>query len=272
MKLFLYRLSLTEAKQASLFDEEIDTQSRKEFLARKFAKPFSFDHWGGIRLRYHPVQNDSGIITGVVCRWISEDAEADPEDPFNVVDSGRWVKAAFFLDTNDDRQIFAFENRQGVGSPEAVVGGLVRHLNDETNGFPFKIDAFALTRQGSFYEAVDSFPGLITSVTFHLVIPNPLNAEEDTREALRKLGERTGATEVRETLKSNDKIDVGSSYVRGAVEHAERGGGEVSAKSGNTQVYNSKRTVRSIELDEDLRPTGEPKQGLFSRLMDAFRR
>ena len=85
MKLFLYRLSLTQNVQADIFEViegDGTTETRKDFLVRQFEKDFRFEYRKGIKLRYQHTQTDGDVIAGGICRWISEDVEGDPADPF----------------------------------------------------------------------------------------------------------------------------------------------------------------------------------------------
>lgn len=203
MKLYLYRLSLTEREQLDLLTAPA---TREEFLRKYFTRSFSFVGWGGVTLRYEFIQEDDQVIAGAICRWVSETAQADPSNPFVEVEGGRWLRSAFFFNMEDHQQVFAIESASAVGAPQAVLASLVKHINLESGGIPYNIEVAEINVKGSFSDAVRSYPGPITTLTFRFVVPNPTDVEKETREALKKLGRRTGAEEVIEKLKSSGGI------------------------------------------------------------------
>lgn len=270
MKVFLYRLSLTEQEQGDLFEsQKID---RKNFLRKWFSKSFSFDYRKDTSLRYEFIQEDQGVIYSALCRWIPEQAENDPSDPFVKYEAGRWKKATFLLNTNDDEQVVAVESVVGVGLPNAILAGLVEAVNLSSYSVPYRIDAVSLPTSGSFNAAVGSYPGPITSIQFDLVVPNPIDAEGETKEALRKLRERTGADRLNEKIQSEKGLRTDSDYVQDIVDYAELGGGDITARSGTDEVYDSKKSVRSTAIPDELKPSGSPIENLFEIVSSVLKR
>jgi len=273
MKVFLYRLSLTEESQLDLFEDGTSpVPSRKEFLEKVFTRSFSFDYRKDIKLRYEFIEERVGIIYSAVCRWIPENAEIDPKDPFAVAEGGRWKKAAFFLNVNDDQQVVGLEAVNGVGGPNPVLAGLVEAINEINASEPYRIDAFSLPLEGSFRAAVGAYPGPVTSLKFDLVVPNPTDAEGETREALKKLREKTGMDRLKEEYKSEKGLKTDGEYIQDIVEYTESGGGDVIASSYGDEIYNSKKTVRSADVSDELRPTGEPKRDLLHTLLELLKK
>jgi hypothetical protein len=133
LKIFLYRLSLTAAP-ADLFDDPFKTETRKEFLTRLFKGEFSFDQRKGKRLKYQHTQTDDDVISGVICRWMSESFEGDPTDPFTETEGGRWAKAAFYFNLGNDQQVFGLEYVNAIGNVQAVIKGLVEAMNVKSGG------------------------------------------------------------------------------------------------------------------------------------------
>lgn len=271
MKLFLYRLSLTEQEQPNLF-HTADRQTRAEFLRMHFSRSFSFDYRKDIKLRYEFIQEDRGIIYAALCRWASESFESDPSDPFVVSEGGQWRKSTFFLNVNDDEQVVAVENVIGVGLPNSILAGVVETVNALSDSNPFRIDAFALQKSGSFNAAVSAYPGPVTSVKFDLVVPNPIDSEGETKAALKKLRERTGAERIGERLQSDKGLKTENPYIQEIVDYAESGGGDVTAKSGQDEIYNSKKTIRSTQIPDDLRPTGSLISSLYETVVGHLKR
>lgn len=275
MKLFLYRMSLTENQQVSLFDAiERDGQPepRYQYLKRQFECDFRFEYRKGIKLRYQHTQTDRDVIAGAICRWISEDIEADPSDPFVVSESGHWEKAAFFFNIGDDEQVFGLEQNPRVGLPQSVMTQLVKTINALTESHPYKIDVFSVNTSHSFRDAVLAYPGPITSLTFDLVIPNPTDAEGKTKKALKKLRRITNGDRFKSTTTSEEGLKVDNPLTRDAAKYAEDGGGDIVAKSGSDKVFDSKKTVKVIEIEEEFRPDGSEKDGLSDATSDKLKR
>lgn len=275
MKLFLYRLSLTLNRQTSLFgslSQGAQPETRPDFLRRHFEQDFRFEYRKGIKLRYQHTQTDQGIIAGAICRWRSEDREADPQDPFVVSEVGHWEKAAFFFNVNNDEQVFGLESNPRVGLPQSVMVQLVKTINAITESQPYKIDVFSVNVSHSFREAVLAFPGPITSLTFDLVIPNPLNAEGKTKNALKKLRKITNGDRFKSTTSNSEGLKVDNPLTRDAAKYAEEGGGDVVAKSGSEKVYDSKKTVKVVEINNEFLPDGSEKIGLHDATSDKIKR
>jgi len=179
-----------------------------------------------------------------------------------LTDQGQWKKATFFFNIDNDEQVFGLERKNKVGLPNPILSALIKYANASTEGNPFKIDGYALTKKGSFRESVGAYPGPITSIKFELVIPNPIDSEGKTKEALKNLRDKTNADKLKETILSSEGLKTDSEYITDLVEYSEAGGGAVVAKSGSDLVYDSKKIVRTAEVDESLRPTGRPIDGI----------
>lgn len=271
MKIYLFRLSLTEREQPSLFGDK-KPQSRQSFLREHLSRSFEFNYWGEQMVRYEFTQEDDEVLSGAVCKWVSEDQEADPSDPFAKSEGGRWLKASFFFNIEKHQQVFGIEHNTRVGAPSAILAGIARYINELTDEYPYCIEVAEINEKGSFLKAVKDYPHPVTTLSFQFVVPNPPNVEEETREALKKLGKSTGAEEAIETLKSSKGIKVNSGYVNDAVEYIEGGGGRVVAKNGRDIIFDSKNRVRTETPPEEARPKGKPIAGLANMVKALLRK
>jgi len=147
-----------------------------------------------------------------------------------------------------------------------VVRQLVTVVNALTLGVPYKVDAFALKIEHSFQKAVRAFPGPITSLTFDLVAPNPINGEGATKLALARLRKKENVDSVKTTLKSSEGLKLETGLISGAAAYAENGGGDIQAKSGNTIVYDSALQVKSVDIPDEFRPNGDEISGISDGL------
>jgi hypothetical protein len=271
MKLHLYRLSLTAADY-DLFSDGSSRESRVSFLSRMLSAEFDFETRKGKILRYKPTQNDDGLMSGAVCRWMPESYEGDPSDPFGETDGGRWAKASFFLNVNDDQQVVGFERVSTIGKPGAVMKGLVNELNERAGGRPYRIDVFSVNVEQSFQKAVSLYSGPVTSLSFDLVLPNPTDGEGATKEALKRLRDKVNADRAKATVVSSDGLNTTDGLVKDAVEYAETGGGDVVAKDGRHVVFSSKNTVKTVDVDDSYRPDGTEIDGLKTGLSGKLER
>lgn len=271
MKIYLFRFSLTQRAQPGLFDDR-ETQTRQSFLRENLSHSFEFNYWGKQTVRYEFTQEDDEVISGAVCKWVSEDQEADPSDPFAKSEGGRWLKASFFFNVEEHQQVFGIEHNTRVGAPSALLAGIARYINDHTNSHPYHIEVCEINEKGSFQKAVGEYPEPVTTLTFRFVVPNPPNVEEETREALKKLGKATGAEEATETLKSSKGIEVNSEYVNDAVGYIEGGGGRVVARNGKYIIFDSKNRVRTENPPEAAKPKGQPITGLANMVKALLRK
>ena len=271
MKIFLYRFSLTESPP-NLFNDDSDRPDRHEYLHDIFAKEFRYSPRKGINLRYKPTQVDGDIISGVICRWVSGAIVGDPADPFAITEGGYWAKSAFFFNLGNDEQVFGIEDNNEIGKPSAVLKGLIETVNAISGMTHYKINSYSVNVTKSFDEAVAVYAGPVTTLTFDLVLPNPVNGEGATKEALKRLKEKANADRLKATLASREGIKTTSPMVQDVVSYAEHGGGDVVAKDGMHTIYNSKKTVKTVEIDEEFRPTGEEIAGLSDAVSEKLKR
>lgn len=275
MKIYLFRLSLSERGGPSLFeqaDERFSKPSRTDFLAELFGKEWDFLGRGGKRLKYGFSQRDGEIISGVVGRWVTEEKEGDPADLWTTVEQNHWEKAALFLNLNPHQQVIGLEWKSSVGRPASLLKSLVTFLNETTSPSAYKIEFFAVSSRAEFWTAVNKYPAPITSLALDLVIPNPSDASGATARALKRLRKRLNADRYKGKATNKDGLNVNDSLVKDAVQYVAAGGGEIVAKSDDHIVYDSKDYVATVEIDETARPTGNVIERLASMLADKLKR
>lgn len=276
MLLHLYRLSLSERHEPNLFedgDERFRLPERIDYLFKWFGEAFSYEPRKDVSLRYIPTQIDDTVIAGVVARQISELKHSDEDDPFKEVEGIEWETANLFLNVGDDEQVMGVEvNRKVASKSGTLVQGLVAAINEISKPGGYKIDVFPVHDGEEFWSAVTDYDGPITSLTFDLVVPNPPDTKSPTKEALRKLQEKLNTRSVKETYSNQDGLDLQNEFVADRETYAASGGGDVVAKSGAETVFSSKDSVKKMEVDDDLRASGEPRDGLADSLKDRLKR
>ena len=271
MLLHLFRLSLSE-RSPTLFDNDdarFSLLARIDYLFKWFGEPFDYEPRKGVTLRYIPTQIDENVIAGVIAKKNSEVMHLDENNPFLEVEGVIWETANLFFNVGDDEQVIGIEaNRKVASETRTMVQGLVTAINEKSKPGGYKIDAFPVHDTAKFWEAVSSFDGPITSLTFDLVIPNPPDTTSPTKDAMNKLKARINARTAKETYGNQDGLNLNDDFVADREEYAASGGGDVVAKSGKQTVFSSKDNVKKIEVDDNLRATGEHRDGLSDSLKD----
>lgn len=276
MRLYLYRLSLSERGGPTMFDDvdaRFERPSRLDFLRKRFAEnAWEFEGHGGAMLRYDIAQVDSDVVSAVVAKWVQEERPADPSDIWTNKQQNHWKKAAFFLNMAHKEQVVGLEYNRNVGKPSSVLKHMVTNLNRIDDPSGYKIDVFPIVPKKDFMEAIEGYAGPITSVAFDLVIPNPTDASGATARALRGLRRRLNANRYRGEPSNKDGLDLTDPMVKDMADYAARGGGDVKAKSDSEVVYDSREHVATVEVEEEYRPTGEEVEGLFKKMFDKLKR
>lgn len=276
MLLHLFRLSLSERQQPSLFevdDERFKLLPRLDYLFKWFSEPFDYVPRKDVSLRYIPTQIDDNIIAAVIAKKYTEVKHSDEDDPFLEVEGVEWETANLFFNIGDDEQVMGIEaNRKVASQTRTMVQGLVSAINEISKPGGYKIDVFPIHETHQFWDAVSSFDGPITSLTFDLVIPNPPDTTSPTKDALRRLKEKLNARSAKETFSNQDGLDIANDFVEDREKYAAAGGGDVVAKSGKQTVFNSKDNGKKIEVDDTLRATGEHRDGLSDSLKSRLKR
>lgn len=274
MNLHLYRLSLTERQRSpSLFDimdASAQTLDRKGYLAELFSQKFSYDARKGIKLTFWPTNEEDGFYAGVFARWRSKSELTDETDPFAPVDGGVWEHSSFYFNSNDDQQVLGIEHNSKVSS---AVGPLVHYFTEALNSVnhdgPYKVDARSLNETNDFWEAIAASPLPVTPLKFSFVAPNGPDTEKDTREAFAMLHKLSNATIIEETFKSEagEPLSLNNDEMKARHSYAAKGGGDTVAKNGKKTIYNSRKRVRTVVLDDVFKPV----KGAISGLADALR-
>jgi len=280
MKLFLYRVSLTERSKGSLFDalsaesgEEVP--QRKNELERVFSKRFDYSPNSRVKMTHFPIQNEDGYFAGVLGRWMADTRPADEKNPFLEKDSNYWELSSYFFNANDDEQVLGIEFNRSISSDHSrIVEAFVEGINKSGLCKHYKFDIRSLNHDYDFWSAVTNYPKPITSLKFDFVAPNGPNNVEATREAMKMLHDDTNSPTIKQEFCNNEGVDLNSKEIKARQEYASGGGGETVAKSGKKIVYNSVAQTRSEEVDDTLKPTsfGQGLFGLSDYLKDVLRK
>lgn len=272
MRVYLFRLSLSERGSPDLFTMKAERPTRTEFLQGHFSRDRSFDGHGGAQLRYAHSQVDGNIISGVIAKWVTEHKEADPSNIWASIEQKHWEKAAVFLNLDPHEQVIGVEYRASVGKPSSIIKYLINEINEESGTLDYQIDIFPVTLESEFWHVVREFKGPVTSIKFDLVTPNPTDSAGATSRALKRLRKRLNADRYKGEVSNKDGLEVNDPLIEDVAQYASSGGGDILAKSGDEMVYNSREHVASAEISDEARPSGEPVKGLQEMLMGRLKR
>lgn len=275
MKLFLYRISLSERPVGPLL-ENVDQgpiPSREDELAQVFSSKFQYSPRKGVYMTHFPLQEEDGIFAGVLGRWQHDVRPADASNPFVEREANYWDRAAYFLNVKHDEQIIGLEfNRNIASSHGSIITGLIEGINESRFSRHYKFDAFSLNYEEDFWTAVSNYPAPITSLKFDFVTPNGPNTTEETRKAMKELHKSTNADHISQEFRNEEGLDLTSDEIKARQGYAAVGGGDTVAKSGKKMVYSSAARVKDVEVSETLRPLGQAISGLAESLRGILRR
>jgi len=272
MRVYLFRLSLSERGRPDLFDQDYDRPTRTAFLREHLSRQRDFAGHGGVRLRYGFAQSDREVFSGVIGKWVTEKKEADPSNLWATTDQNHWEKAAIFFNLDPHEQVVGLEHKRSVGVPSTLIKHLITDINENSGRLGYKIDAFPVGSELEFREAIANYPAPITQLSFDLVTPNPSDAAGATARALKKLRKRWNADRYKGQASNKDGLNAQDPLVSDVAEYASKGGGDMVAKSDKVTVYDSRDHVASAEIPEDARPTGEDVEGLGGMVEDKLKR
>lgn len=241
-----YHLSLVERAQGDLLTPPV---SREHWLRNAFAEGFQFRHQAKT-FYWVPHPNAEGVILGTVQRQKQRVQHRPPEDGAAEFLAEEWQGSLVVIDPiyQPDGQKVAFEIDPSVGKTNAILSSIVSHLNERDG--QYSLVAKALFAGESFWRFAERHGERLQYITFSFVVPNMFfGVSTDVDTGLRRIGEDTGAQEVKVTLDSDDGVDTKSRSVRDAMNYAEEGGASVTAKSLGGEYYSSTKKQKTSTID-----------------------
>lgn len=263
----LLHVSLIE-KQRLLFGQFEGT--REHWLRHSLRESFSFRGWGGRELVWLPKKSEDGLIFGLIQGTAPHAHHESPNAGGGEIVSDMWQGAYLFLDPthHDDGQKLAIEN-DVLGKPRALAKALFDHLNDRQDA-PYSCIAEMIFDENDFWKFSEENGGVLKFVKFRFVVPNMWGLQNDLDKDLKETGTETGAERVDVTFSGKSGVTTDNPKVRTAVEYAQRGAGEVKARSMDNKNFSSEtkastRSVPKADLDD---ATDEAVSAIAARVLE----
>jgi hypothetical protein len=250
----LFRLTLLEKSQHSLFGNQ--RQTREQYLRETFSTPHVFERYAKT-FHYVPMAAQTRItsLIGRIGTQISLPENKPPQDGLAEQTHDTWKAAFVVFDPSDhvDGQKVAVQIDRQVGEPKAIISGLVKKVNEASPTSRFDIEAQPIFDVSTFWDFASTHKGKIVSLTFDLMVPNGLfSANETIAKELENAKKETNATAVVSTFKADKGLNTDGQAVKDAVQYAQKGSGEIRAKTINGRTYNSenKPVIATIDVTE----------------------
>lgn len=265
----LFRLSLIERKQASLFSETVVT--RAGYLRKVFGADWDFQHYGNT-FYYRPsasALHAPDVIIGRLGRQYSTTENLPPDQDFEATQHEGWKAAVILIDPTHhaDGQKVAMNYDVSVGNPSALIHALAKAVNTKDQLAPYEIIAERIFDSASFWQFADENKGDIVTLAFDFATPNMFGSTEELEAELKDISQQERAHRVTLRLKSADGIETGTTRVKSAVQYSEKGAGTIRARTRKGRSYNSKKKAKSVKLE----PSGKAGS-LLSRAVEQIQK
>lgn len=272
------RLFLTSRERPPLLaqmEPSYTPRSRRDYLEEILGNETRFQHRRKPYV-FKPFPSPAAdYAVGVIGREKTVRLRLAPEHQFRKRDVSDWETANVLVDISgsDDGQKIGMQERVNVGHPLAVFRSFVDHLNSSRPTADWAIAVNAISREETFWAAVEKYRERISEITLAFVTPNIWGGESETEKALKKLHRDTGAQEVEVKLKNKDrKLHPDSEDVHAATDYIGRGGGRTEIKSGRDTVYNSDNNAIIEDIMSDLAIEDQDADLILELLKKVLRR
>ncbi len=247
----LFRLSLLKRDQRDLFENGEIT--RADWLRKVFSNATPFSHHG-TEFHYAPSLDDSDedILVGRVGRHVLREENLPPDEGLEDVTRDTWLAAVLVLDPteHEDGQKLAIQHIQNVGNPSSLLKQLTQAINESNQG-PYQIEPSQIVEAQSFWDYVEKYRGLITSISFDFISPNMIGADDEFHAEMREFRDNEKARKVKLILQNEDGINAETDRVKRAVNYSlSESRGKVTAKAKGKPSYSSNNEVKLSYVDD----------------------
>lgn len=246
----MFRLSLMSRQQLDLISAIPSDISRSDYLQWVFSRRIDFVHHGN-EFSFVKVGEEGSAIVGRLGRKVISTEVGPPESTFAILEKEGYRAVNLFLETGPTDQRLAIQVDEAMGQPSSIVASLISAVNNLYPAAPWGIDVIPITDEVSFWQTVRRHRAEITGITFEFIAPNVLGLGSKTAQELKEAREKNRARTVRISMQNPDGIVVETEDVKEAVEYVAKGGGDVTLKSGKRTLYNSKKKVRKLRLENN---------------------
>lgn len=254
----LFRLAVIRRQYYSMFAGEELT--RDQALRRVFDQEYQY-RFNGIDYHYVPGFNSgSDLIIGKIGRQYTLDENKPPSEGFEETQRTAWKAAYIVVDPYDHRdgQKAAVEVDQQIGSPSALLLGLLREINRRKIDEYYTIEAAPIVDTASFWEFAEKNKGSITTIKFEFVVPNMFGTKDQLNDDLRSLRDKEKAKRVSVTVHSREGLNTDTERTRESVDYIDKAGGEIKARAKGGKSYLSTEQEKRTIVTDAARDGEEP--------------
>jgi hypothetical protein len=241
-----FHFSLIERDEPSFLDPTMD---RETWLRQKFGAGFSFMHHRK-EFFWVPQPLSKEFVVGVVERQRKQSERTPPEEGAEEIEGQFWTGSMVVIDpmNRPDGQRVAFEYRQDVGQPGAILASLISAINADS-AHQYALHFKPLFRGDSFWRFAEKHGGRLKYVSFRFTVPNMIfGAGGGVKKGLKRIGSDTDAQEVELKVESDDGVRADSETVKEGLAYGEEGNARVTAKALSGEYWSSTRRKLTVKM------------------------
>lgn len=258
----LFHWSMIERPQFDAFERkslgERGRISREKWLHEVFSKKIMFMHKGH-QFHYAPKIDRrlkiAPLMMGRIGRQVRVKENEGPEGALDDIQRDTWHASTLFVDArhHEHGQRVAMQYRDDIGKPLALLLSLAAQVNRESPPEPYELSVAPIIDASTFWHFVGANPNAVTNVRFDLIPPNMFDGPENMDKELKGLRDAEKARKIKLELENPDSLNLDTKRIRGIVDYAAQGGGDISARAKGNKRYSSKKKIKhhSIADAED---------------------
>ncbi|MEE8664207.1 MAG: hypothetical protein SOH81_11610 [Acetobacter sp.] len=256
-KFELFRLSLVAREQRDFILDGLDGNiTKEEYIRKVFSCKYLIIH-RGVELHYvfFEKSKNKKFLGGRIGRSFQNVEYTPPAQGLSEEIHKGWKALSIVIDPSHhtDGQKIAVEVNNDVGTSSSILFSLIEEINRRSDAI-YAIDCHPIIDSKSFWSFAELHKGNITQLSFEFTAPNMFGGKDSIQQELRAFRDQEKAQKVGIRLSSPDGLNTNTERVRESVEYAEKGCGDIQARTKEGSVYNSKKRVKmtqvTIESDE----------------------
>lgn len=258
---------MIERRQIDAF-EAPGRHDRESWLRSIFSQKIAFTYFS---TQFHYVPEvpsddaDDNLIVGRIGRQITVRENEPPDSGLHEMHRDTWRAGVFILDPrhHEDGQKAALEKNAAITDPLKILTALATAINLRQPPEPYGLEVAAITEASTFWDFVNANRGRVTSVSFDLVTPNMFDGPENMDQELRAMRDNEHARRAKLSLENPDGLELNTDRIRGIVDYAAKGGGDIEARAKGRKSYNSRRKIRRAAV-----PVPDDDESLLAEVVE----
>lgn len=236
-------------------------ERKNDIFAQTLPFVAQYTHRGG----HLAVQVDGPEADAFVLRIAPRRALLRETPDFHLEHIENWPHVTAIILNRADEQILAVQDKPiAFTSTNTVVGLIQSATRDSLRRAGLSLHIESLFSRENFWGLIEQYTGKVTWIGFELVTPNMANISSTLAEDFKNLAKSTNASQSNVQLRSDPNsalhIKPEDPEVKGLVDYASEGGGDISMKvRGLRKRIHTSSSVRETEMD-DLQLSGSASQ------------